>query len=118
MKEKPKIPTELEFSRAKQKMKDRMGEEANLKAAILAQLPEGVPCHDVWVWLSDEVCTVSFIFQNDADLESRDNESQGLVEAAIRMASEHKGVGELKIEYHSHEHVLKKFNGNYDRYFR
>ena len=118
MKEKPKIPTELEFSRAKQKMRKRLAEEADLKAAILARLPEKVPCHDVWVWMSNEVYTVSFIFPNDVDLERCRNESQALVEDAIKNASEHKGLKKLKIEYHSHEHVLKKFNGNYDQYFR
>jgi PDZ domain-containing secreted protein len=118
MKEKPKIPTELEFSRAKQKMRKRLSEAADLKAAILARLPKSVPCHDVWVWLSNEFCTVSFIFPNDADLDSREDESQTLIEAAIKNASELKGLEELKIEYHSHEHVLKKFNGNYDQYFR
>lgn len=118
MKEKPKIPTELEFSRAKQKMRKRLAEEADLKAAIFARLPERVPCHDVWVWLSDDVCTVSFVFPDDADLERRGNESQALVEAAIKNASEYKGLKEFEIEYHSHEHVLKRFNGDYDQYFR
>src|SRR5690554_7202601 len=87
MKEKPKIPTELEFSRAKQKMRKRLAEEADLKAAIFARLPERVPCHDVWVWLSDDVCTVSFVFPNGADCERVGDESQARVEAATNSGS-------------------------------
>ncbi len=118
MREKSKIPTEEEFARAKQKMRERSKKEAEFKAAILSRLSNRVPCHDIWVWLSNGAYTISFVFPNDADLESSHNESRVLVEAAVKNAADSIGAAEVNIEYHSHEYVLKKFNENYDQYFR
>jgi hypothetical protein len=118
MREKPKIPTEEEFTRANQKMRERSKIEAEFRAAILSRLSSRVPCHDIWVWLTNSAYTISFVFPKDADLESSHNDSRALIEAAVNNAADSIGVSEVNIEYHSHEYVLKKFNGNYGQYFR
>ena len=112
---KQNIPSNEDFSRAKQKMGQRSEKEAKLKAAILSQLSGKQPCHYLWVWLSNNECTVSYIFPTNSDLQK--NEPDEIFQAIAASAS-NQGIKNVSIEYHSHEHVLKEYNGNYDKYFR
>lgn len=118
MSDESKTPSESDFARAKKKMAQRLEKGAKAKNAILSYLPQHVPCHDIWVWMSDKECNVSYVFPTNADLENSGGEIQRLVETIVRDAAEGMdGLG-FSIDYHSHEYVMKKFNGNYGQYFR
>ena len=112
---KAKIPSEEDFARAKQRMRQRSAKEAEFKSAILSKLPENQPCHDIWIWLSDDGCTVSYIFPTDSDLKK--DETKEIVRA-VETSAQNQRIEKVVIEYHSHEYVLKQYNGNYDKYFR
>lgn len=114
-----KIPSDKEFAYAKQRMKELSEREANFKVAIISTLSGNIPCHDVWVWLSEKSCTVSYIFPTNADLEQHQSkELNEKIESAIKEATLNLGINKVSIDYHSHEYVLKKHNGNYEQYFR
>lgn len=115
MTEKTKIPSEEDFARAKQHMRERTDKESKLRAAILSELSGMQPCHDIWVWLGKSVCTVSYIFPTDIDLKKNDTKE---IVSAVENSAQSQGIENVLIEYHSHEYVLKKYNGNYDKYFR
>jgi len=119
MNSKTKIPSDIEFAHAKQKMKERFEKENECRIAIVSSLAKSVPCHDVWIWLSDSELTVSYIFPNDADLEQhQDNATDKTIADAVERAVQGAGIENVLIEYHSHEYILKKYNGNYEKYFR
>ena len=115
MNNKTKIPSEEDFARAKQRMRERSEKESLFKSAILSKLSRKQPCHDIWVWLSDNECTVSYIFPTDSDLKK--NETKKIVQV-IETAAQYQGIENVVIKYHSHEYILKEYNGNYDKYFR
>jgi len=115
MNNKTKIPSEEDFTRAKQRMRERSEKESLFKTAILAKLSGKQPCHDIWVWVSDNECTVSYIFPTDSDLKK--NETKEIVQA-VETSAQNQGIENVVIEYHSHEYVMKEYNGNYDKYFR
>ena len=115
MKKISKIPSKQDFARAKLKMKERSEQGKKLKSQILINLSSNQPCHDIWVWPSDDQTTVSYIYPTDSDLDKVDNKE---IECAIKSAAESLGIVNISINYHSHEIVLKKYNGNYGKYFR
>ena len=119
MNSKLKIPSDIEFARAKKKMAERTEKENEFKNDIVSALTKNIPFHDVWVWLSDKELTVSYIFPNDADLEQhQDSAINKTIEDAIERTVQRMGIENVLIEYHSHEYVLAKYNGNYENYFR
>ena len=115
MKQSSNTPSEQDFSRAKQKMRERSEKGKKLKAQILINLPSNQPCHDIWVWPSDDQTTVSYIYPTDSDHDKGENQE---IEYAIKSAAQSQGIENISIDYHSHENVLKKHNGNYGKYFR
>ena len=115
MKHHTKIPSDEDFARAKQRMKERSEKESKFKAAILSELSGKQPCHDIWVWLSENECTVSYIYPTNENLQNNKSEE---IEQAIKTSAKNQGIDNVTIEYHSHEHVLKEYNGNYNKYFR
>lgn len=118
MKDKRKTPSKADLVRAKEAMRKRSEKEARFKAALLSSLPDGVPCHDIWVWLSTHSSGVSYIFPTNADLENKGSGNQELIEATVARVAKCFGAASMKTEYHSHEHVLKEYNGNYWQFFR
>ncbi len=119
MKNRANIPTDEDFASAKQKMKESFEKESQLKKSILSALPKKIPCHNIRVWWSKESPTVSYIFPGNDDLERYQNvKSKDEIDNKIREVARTLGIQSISIEYHSHEHVLSKFNGNYDKYFR
>ena len=118
MNSKLKIPSDIEFARAKQRMVERTEKENEFKNDIVSALTKNIPFHDVWVWLSDKELTVSYIFPNDGDLEQHQDSANKAIEDAIERTVQRTGIENVLIEYHSHEYVLAKYNGNYENYFR
>jgi hypothetical protein len=113
------IPSESEFAIAKQKMRARLAREAEIRDRILSCIPQGLPCHDVWAWFNEPNTTISYVYPNNSDLEDHElNGTKERVEGIVREAATPSENNKLVIEYHSHENVLKRFNGNYDKYFR
>ena len=115
MSNKSNIPAEEGFARAKLKMKERLKAESDFKAGMLSSLKQNIPCHDIWVWFGETKYTVSYVFPTDANLNESENSFQKDIECIAKKIAHNKDV---VIEYHSHEYVLKKHNGNYDNYFR
>lgn len=113
-----RIPSEVDFARAKNKMIEHMEKGAKLKDEILSRLSQQVPFHDIWVWANDKIWTVSYIFPSDEDLENLSDETRKLLEAIVEDAARSQDAIDVTLDYHSHEYVLKKFNGNYGQYFR
>lgn len=115
MKQRSNTPSAEDFTRAKQKMKERLEQGKKLKVQILSNLSSNQPCHDIWVWSSDSQTSVSYIFPNDSDKDKGETQE---IEHAINSAAQSLGIKNISINYHSHENVLKRYNGNYDQYFR
>jgi len=120
MKNKMVIPNDAEFARAKRLMESRLQKGAEVKSMISKQIPGDISYHDIWVWIAEEKTSeVSFIFPSD--LELRESATNGVRETIRIVAIEAVnsfGINKIDVSFHSHERVLKKFNGNYDRYFR
>ncbi|MBU2870526.1 hypothetical protein [Colwellia sp. E2M01] len=112
------IPTEEDFARAKLKMKKRLKAESDFKVEMRSSLTRSIPCHDIWVWFNEPNCTVSYVFPTDANLNDCDNDFHKNIESVAKHIADNNGFKGVVIEYHSHEYVLKKYNGNYDSYFR
>ena len=96
-------------------MRERSDQARKLKAQILINLSSNQPCHDIWVWPNDDKTTVSYIYPIDSEHDKGENQE---IESAIKSAAQSLGIENISIDYHSHENVLKKYNGNYDKYFR
>ena len=100
-------------------MKERLAKEAEIRKRIFSSITSDVPCHDIWVWLSEPSLVISYVYPANADLESHEkNGTKEKVDKKITQALNRLGYKEFSINYHSHQYVLEKFNGNYDKYFR
>lgn len=115
MKPNSKIPSDEDFARAKQKMNERLEQGKKLRAQILSNLSSNHSCHDILVWPSDSQTAVSYIFHSDSDLDKGEIKE---IEQVIKSAAKSLSIENISVDYHSHENVLKKHNGNYDKYFR
>ena len=119
MNRKSRIPSESVFAYAQQKMNVRSIKERHCNTAILTTLAKDIPCHDICVWLSDTAITISYIFPSDKDMEKhKSNQGKNAIEVAVQRATHRMEIEKVLIEYHSHECILKNYNGNYEKYFR
>lgn len=120
MPDKPDIPSELDFAQAEKAMRELRSREAKARRFILKEIPDEIPCHEVWAWYSKPgLLAISFIFPTDSDLEaSLNNGQQTAVESVVVRAGDSIGVASARVEFHSHEYVKRRFNGDYDKYFR
>jgi len=109
------IPSAEHFARAQKAIKERSTRANALKMAIVEGLPAEPKCHLMWVWVTQSGCAVDVILESDLDLLA--HKGGAAFGGPIQKAAIKQGFTDTQIRYHSHEHILKNHNGDYDDYF-
>jgi len=105
-----------DFARAKTAMKERSALANALKTSIIEGLAAGLEYHLLWVWITANGCAVDVILETDKDLLAQ--KGGAAFGGPIEKAATRLGLKDILVRYHSHEHILKNHNGDYDEYFR
>ena len=115
MKPKSGIPSEEDFARAKGKMRELEERFRQIREAVLDEFKDRAPIHSIWLF--PNVAYVFYSTNSDIELCKSNGTSKALKEH-IEREFQKMVSGSCEVNFDSHEHVLKQYNGNYDKYFR
>lgn len=115
MKQKSGIPSEEDFARAKGRMHELEECFRQIREAVLSEFKDRAPIHSIWLFPNG-----AYVFYpKNSDIElCKNNETSKALKEYIEGEFQKKVSASCEINFDSHEHVMKQYNGNYDKYFR